>query len=149
MKIKSKRILKYIKPDVFLLVISIAMAIFAYQEITDNSRFRYHITDVSANWRLSLDDGRFRKIATTVPYRYGDMKEVVLERKLTSCMINKGSLILYTKDMGVAAFFDDYEIYRFGNESHILQTKNYYGQKWNIIHIPEYAKAGDRIKLSV
>ncbi|MDO5095158.1 MAG: GGDEF domain-containing protein [Peptostreptococcaceae bacterium] len=147
MEIKSKRIFKYIRLDVFLLLISIAMAIFAYREVADGSRFSHNISDVSANWRLSLDGDRFRKITTTVPYKYEDMQVIVLERKLTSCMINKGSLIFYTKDMGVAAFFDSYEIYRFGNESHVFNTKNYYGHKWNIVHIPEYAKQGDKIKL--
>lgn len=147
MKKKVAKFFRYIRPDIFLLIIAVSMMLFAHRELIKGSPFQHNITDVSDNWRLTLDNNRFRKITTNVPYKYGNMDVIVLERKLSSCMINKGNLIFYTKDMGVAVFFDNYEIYRFGNESHVFNTTNYYGKKWNVIEIPEYAKPGEKIKL--
>lgn len=147
MQIKSKKWRRFLRRDIFLLILGVLITVSGYYELTMGYPDEMNIHDVSKNWKLILDENRFRKIDLTIPYKYGDMGTIVLEKRLTPNILREGNLIFYSENMAVLAYFDEYEIYRFGNESRFLNTKKFYGNKWNIINIPLIAKQGDKIKL--
>lgn len=145
----TKRWTGFIYRDILLVMVSIIIILSGYHELMVGSPEKMNIHDVSKNWKLILEEGRFRKINVTVPFNYDGRKVLSLEKRLTPSILEEGNLVFYSENMAVLAHYDNYEIYRFGNESHFLKTKKFYGNKWNIIRLPLSAKPGEKLKITL
>lgn len=141
---KSSKIFKW---DIILLLLCIVFLYTAYSNFTGKIVNESEIFDISSNWELITDEYSVKKINLYDTVDYSGRGNIMIEHEISPDMLKAGKLIFFGQDMAVHAYYDDYEIYRFGSDSTVFKTNVFYGKKWNVIDLPESAEVGKEITL--
>lgn len=143
---ENKQCKKLLRLDVVMMGICILMVGMLYQHshLMQNDSI---VKDASAGWAMNLPDGSKMAVDFGTKVQTHGQNVLIFDKTLTPELIKKGSLIFLSQNMGSYAYFDHYEIYRFGIESRFLGTQKYYGTKWNVVNIPLNAVPGDELRV--